>query len=88
MNTPILQIPLPNQIHRGPRTLIPRRLADVTAILLIEHVQICPVRADIGICPNRQCRGSERAARHCHVDAVGSAVDDGAPGADARGAGC
>ena len=88
MYTPVVQISLSDKTHRRPSTLIPWALTDVTPILLIEHVKVRPVRADVRVRPNRQCCGGERAAGHGRVDAVGSTVDDCAPRTDARGAGC
>ena len=78
---------LPDKTLRYPRIFIPRTLTDITPVLLIEHVKVRPVRANIRIRPNRQRGGSERAASHGRVHAVGSAVDDCAPGSDAGGPG-
>ncbi len=88
MYTPLVQISLSDKTLRRPSTLIPWALTDVTPILLIEHVKVRPVRADVCVRPNRQRGGGERAAGHGRVNAVGSAVDDGAPGIDARRTGC
>lgn len=88
MDTPILQIPLADQTLRRPSILVPRALADIAPVLLVEDVEVRPVRADIRIRADRQRGGSERAAGHGGVDAVCTAVDDCAPGAYAGGAGC
>ena len=88
VHAPILHISLPNQTLRRPGTLVPWALTDVAPVLLVEHVKVRPVRTGVRIRPDRERRRSERAASHGRVDAVGSAVDDCAPGADAGGARC
>ena len=88
MHAPVLQIPFRIETFRRPRAFIPRTLTDVTPILLVEHIKVRPVCASIGIRSNRQRGSSERAACHGREDAVGPAVDNRAPGADAGGAGC
>ena len=88
MHVPVLQIPLRNDKFRRPRAFIPRTLTDVAPVLLVEHIKVRPVCASIGIRSNRQRDGSECAASLGREDAVGSAVDDRAPGADAGGARC
>lgn len=88
MHDPVLHIPLSNKTLRRPRILIPRALTNVAPVLLVEHVEVSPVRASVRIRPNRQRGSSERAANHGGVDAVGTAVDDCAPGAGAGGTSC
>ena len=86
MHTPILQIPLLDQTLGRPGVFVPGTLADVAPVLLVEDVEVCPVGAGIGVRPDGQGGRGEGAAAHGADDAVGTAVDDGAPGADARGA--
>ena len=88
MHTPIPQIPLLNQTLSRPGIFVPGALTDVAPVLLVEDVEVSPVCAGIGVRPDGQGGGGEGAAAHGIDDAVGTAVDDGAPGADARGAGC
>lgn len=87
VHIPILQISLPDKTLGRPRIFIPRALTNIAPILLIEHIKVRPVRTGVRVRPNRQRSGRERAASHGRVHAIGSTVDDCAPGSDARRAG-
>ena len=88
VHIPTLQIPLLDKTHRCPTILIPWTLTDIAPVLLVKHIEVRPVRASIRIRSDRQSGSSKRAANHGAVDAVGTAIDDCAPGANTGGARC